>query len=43
MARGDPTLTDVIALAAEIGIAKQKATQIIEELTKKCTNRKMLK
>jgi serine/threonine-protein kinase HipA len=41
--KGDPTLADVIALAAEIGIAKQKATQIIEELTEKCGNRKMLK
>ncbi|MDD3039472.1 type II toxin-antitoxin system HipA family toxin [Bacteroides sp.] len=41
--KGEPALADVIALAAEIGLSKQYATQIIEELTEKCISRKMLK
>lgn len=34
--KGEPALADVIALAAEIGLSKQYATQTIEELTEKC-------
>ena len=36
--KGEPALADVIALAAEIGLSKQYATQTIEELTEaSCT------
>jgi serine/threonine-protein kinase HipA len=41
--KGEPTLIDVIALAAEIGLSKHSANQIIEELTEKCVKRKMVK
>lgn len=41
--KGEPTLADVIALATEIGLSKQSATQIIQELTDKCVTRKMAK
>lgn len=41
--KGEPTLADVIAVATEVGLSKQSATQIIEELTDKCATRKMVK
>ncbi len=41
--KGEPTLSDMTAVAAEIGLSKQSASQIIEELTEKCTTRKMAK
>lgn len=41
--KGEPALADIIAMATEIGLPKQYATQIIEELTEKCTTRKMAK
>lgn len=41
--KGEPTLTDIMALATEIGLSKQHATQAIEELTDKCTAEKMAK
>lgn len=41
--KGEPTLTDTLVVAAEIGLPKQSATQVIEELTEKCATRKMLK
>lgn len=41
--KGEPTLADIIALANEIGLSKQYANQIIEELTGKCTARRMAK
>lgn len=41
--KGEPTLADVIALATEIGLSKQLANKIIEELTEKCVKQKMLK
>lgn len=41
--KGEPTLADVIAVATEVGLSKQSATQIIEELTDKCATRKMAK
>ena len=41
--KGEPALADVIALAAEIGLSKQYATQTIEELTEKCVAKKMVK
>lgn len=41
--KGEPTLADTIAVATEIGLSKQHATQIIEELTEKCIARKMAK
>ena len=39
---GTPSLADAFALAAEIGIPKQSATVIIEELTHRCEANKML-
>jgi serine/threonine-protein kinase HipA len=41
--KGEPTLADVLALAAEIGLSKQSANQIIEELKEKCNTKQMLK
>jgi len=41
--KGEPTLADIIAVAMEIGLPKQHVSQIIEELTEKCTMRKMAK
>ena len=41
--KGEPTLIDVVALAAEAGLPKQLATHIIEELTEKCNTNKMMK
>lgn len=41
--KGEPTLSDTIAVATEIGLSKQSATQIIEELTEKCTSKKRVK
>ncbi len=41
--KGEPTLADVMAVATEIGLSKQCATQVIEELTEKCAARKMAK
>lgn len=39
--KGEPTLADTIAVATEIGLSKQSATQIIQELTEKCVAKKM--
>ena len=39
----EPTLTDIMALAVEIALSRQLATQVIEELTDKCTAEKMEK
>lgn len=41
--KGEPTLADIITLANEIGLSKQYATQMIEELTEKCNAKKMTK
>lgn len=41
--KGEPTLIDVVALAAEAGLPKQLATHIIEELTERCNTNKMMK
>ncbi len=41
--KGEPVLADIMTLAAEVGIIKPKATQIIEEVIDKCRARKMLK
>ena len=41
--KGEPTLADTIAVATEIGLSKQCATQIIEELTERCAAKKMAK
>lgn len=41
--KGEPTLSDIIIVATEIGLSKQSATQIIEKLTEICTTRKMAK
>lgn len=41
--KGEPTLTDIKAVATEIGLSRQQATQIIEELTDTCTAEKMEK
>lgn len=41
--KGEPTLSDITAIASEAGITKQRTNQIIEELTEKCTSTKMLK
>lgn len=41
--KGEPMLSDIIAVAAEVGIQKQNAIQIVQELTQKCAERKSLK
>lgn len=41
--KGEPTVADIIAVATQIGLSKQQATNIIEELTQKCNARKMAK
>lgn len=41
--KGEPVLADTIAVATEIGLSKQLATQIIAELTEKCVAKKMAK
>lgn len=41
--KGEPTLADAITLATEIGLSKQYAAQIIEELTEKCIAKQMAK
>lgn len=41
--KGEPTFADIIVVATEMGLSKQYATQTIEELTEKCTMRKMAK
>lgn len=41
--KGEPTLSDIIAVASEVGIPKQRATPIVQELSYKCSERKMLK
>lgn len=41
--KGDPTLSDIITVATEIGLSRQYAMQVIEESTEKCMKQKMLK
>lgn len=41
--KGEPSLADTIAVATEIGLSKQSATQITEELTERCFARNMSK
>lgn len=41
--KGEPMVADTLAVATEIGLSKQQATLIIEELTEKCNARKMAK
>lgn len=41
--KGEPTLSDILAVASEVGIPKQRATPIIQELYDKCCERRMLK
>jgi len=41
--KGEPTLTDIITIASEAGMSKQQATQILEEVSEKCTRAKMSK
>jgi serine/threonine-protein kinase HipA len=41
--KGEPALADTIAVATEIGLSKQSATQIIQELTEKCIAKKKTK
>ncbi len=38
--KGEPALTDTIAVATEIGLSKQSATQITQELTEICIAKK---
>ena len=41
--KGEPTLSDIIAVASEVGITKQRATQIEEEVSEKCIKARMSK
>lgn len=41
--KGEPMLTDAIAVATEVGLSKQHAVQTIDELTDQCVARKMAK
>ncbi len=39
--KGEPTFSDIIAVASEVGITKQRATQITEEVSEKCMKERM--
>ena len=41
--KGEPTLTDIMTIASEVGMSKQRATQILEEVSDKCNQAKMSK
>lgn len=41
--QGEPTLRDVIAVAKDVGITESDAKEIVEQLTRICTSKKMLK
>lgn len=41
--KGEPTFSDIIAVASEVGITKQRATQITEEVSEKCMKARMSK
>ncbi len=41
--KGEPKFSDIIAVASEAGITKQRATQIIEEVSEKCMKARMSK
>jgi serine/threonine-protein kinase HipA len=41
--KGEPTLNDIMAVASEIGLNKQRAMTIIDEIITKCRDRHMLK
>lgn len=41
--KGEPTLSDILTVASEVGIQKQNAMQIVQEISQKCSERKCLK
>ena len=41
--QGEPTLEDILTIASEIGLNKQRALSIIDEIITKCRDKKMLK
>jgi serine/threonine-protein kinase HipA len=41
--KGEPTRADIFALATEVGLQKQRAENIFDEITTKCNERKMAK
>jgi serine/threonine-protein kinase HipA len=41
--KGEPALSDIIAVALEVGITKQRASQILEEVSEKCIQARMSK
>ncbi len=41
--QGEPTLRDVIAVAKDVGITECDAKETVEQLTRICTSKKMLK
>lgn len=41
--KGEPSLNDILSVAKESGLQKQRALEIIDEITTKCKNAKMLK
>jgi len=41
--KGEPTLNDIMAVASEIGLNKQRALAIIDEIITKCRDKNMLK
>lgn len=40
--KGEPELSDIITVASEVGIQRQNATQIVQEVSNKCIERKCL-
>jgi len=40
--KGEPTLSDIIAVATGVGLPQQRATQIIEKVSQKCAEQKHL-
>lgn len=41
--KGEPSLNDILSVAKESGLQKQRALEIIDEITTKCKHAKMLK
>jgi serine/threonine-protein kinase HipA len=40
--KGEPLLSDILMVASDIGIQRQNAMQILEDILQKCTERKLL-
>jgi len=41
--KGEPTMTDILTIANEVGLHKQRVSQIIDDIVTICNKEKMLK